>query len=118
LWPDDSLAANAVTGRLGAVLCLAEPFRLHLNYSRGFRAPGITDLGTVGIQGNGLFESSYADLAGRNAMVGDRADDRAVSSGNPVAPVRPETSDNYEAGFTWRNSRVRAEAGASWINLN
>ena len=118
LWPNDSLAANAVTGRVGAIWRLAEPFRMHFNYSRGFRAPGITDLGTVGIQGNGLFESSYADLAGRGAFVGDRADDRAVSSGRPVAPVRPETSDNFETGFTVKNSRVRVEAGGFWMNLN
>ncbi|MBS1858772.1 MAG: TonB-dependent receptor [Acidobacteria bacterium] len=118
LWPNDSLAANAVTGRLGATFRFAEPLRLYFNYSRGFRAPGITDLGTVGIQGNGLFETSYADLAGRGAFVGDRADDLAVSSGRPVAPVRPETSDNFDAGFAIRNSRVRIEAGGFRMSLN
>jgi hemoglobin/transferrin/lactoferrin receptor protein len=118
LWPDDSLAANAVTGRVGAIWRIAGSLRAHAGYSRGFRAPGITDLGTVGIQGNGLFESSYADLAGRGACIGDRADDRAVSSGRPVAPVRPETSDNYEAGFTVKNARVLIEAGGFWMRLN
>ncbi len=118
LWPNDSLAANAVTGRVGAIWRVAEPLRVHFNYSRGFRAPGIPDLGTVGIQGSGLFESSYADLVGRGAFVGDRADDRAVSSGRPVAPVRPETSDNFETGFTIRNSRLRLEAGGFCMALN
>jgi outer membrane receptor protein involved in Fe transport len=118
LWPNDSLAAHAVSGRLGAVWRIREPFRAHFNFSRGFRAPGITDLGTVGIQGNGVFESSYADLAGRGALVGDRADDRAVSSGRAVAPVRPETSDNYEGGVSWRSKRLRAEVSGFWIHLN
>ena len=117
LWPNDSLAANAVTGRFGVIFRLADPLHIRFNYSRGFRAPGITDLGTVGVQGNGLFESSYADLVGRGGTVGDRADDRAVSSLRPVAPVRPETSDNFEAGITWKGGRVRGELNAFWINL-
>ncbi|MBM3813710.1 MAG: TonB-dependent receptor [Acidimicrobiia bacterium] len=118
LWPDDSLAANAVTGRLGATWRIGEPFRLHFNFSRGFRAPNITDLGSVGLQGNGMFETSYADLIGRGAMVGNRADDRALSSGRAVAPVRPETSDNYEAGFSWRLSPVRGDVRSFRISLN
>jgi hemoglobin/transferrin/lactoferrin receptor protein len=117
LWPNDSLAANAVTGRLGATFRVRDALRVHFNYSRGFRAPGITDLGTLGIQGNGNYESSYADLAGRGASVGDRADDRAVSSGRSVAPVRPESSDNFEAGFTLKGARWRAELNGFWINL-
>ena len=65
LWPDDSLAVNNVTGRLGAVVRVSDPLRIHAHYSRGFRAPSVTDLGTVGLQGNGAFEASYIDLAGR-----------------------------------------------------
>jgi hemoglobin/transferrin/lactoferrin receptor protein len=118
LWPNDSLSANSVTGRIGATLRITSLLRTYASYSRGFRAPGITDLGTVGVQGNGLFEASYADLVGRNAYVGNRADDQAVSSGRQVSSVRPETSDNYEAGFTVRNSRVRIEAGGFWMSLN
>ncbi len=118
LWPNDSLAANAVAGRIGATVRIAGLLRSYASYSRGFRAPGITDLGTVGVQGNGLFEASYADLVGRGATVGDRADDRAVSSGRPVSSVRPESSDNYEAGLAFRNSRARIEVGGFWMSLN
>jgi hemoglobin/transferrin/lactoferrin receptor protein len=117
LWPDDSAAANAVSGRAGVVYRIARPVAAHFNYSRGFRAPGMTDLGTVGIQGNGFYEASYADLSGRGAYVGDRADDRAVSSGNPVDRVRAETSDNYDFGVRVSARRVRAAATGFVIDL-
>jgi hemoglobin/transferrin/lactoferrin receptor protein len=117
LWPDDSLAANALSGRASVVYKIAEPVAAHFNYSRGFRAPSMTDLGTVGIQGNGFYEASFADLAGRGAMVGDRADDRAVSTGQPLERARPETSDNYDFGVRLASGRVRASATVFVIDL-
>lgn len=118
LWPDDSAAANNVTGRAGVVYEVAQPLRIFFQYSRGFRAPSITDLGTVGLQGNGAFEANAADLAGRNATIGNRADANAVSTGRPVVPVRSETSDNFDFGFLVRAGRVRLEAGGFYIRLN
>jgi outer membrane receptor protein involved in Fe transport len=118
LWPNDSLATDAVTGRIGAVFALANPVRLHAQYSRGFRSPNITDLGTIGVQGNGFYETSYADLAGRGATIGTRADDRAISTGLPVQPVRPEKSGNYEAGVLLRTSRVSADVNLFLFDLS
>lgn len=117
LWPDDRLAANAVSGRFGAVLRLSDPVRLHFTWSRGFRAPNMTDLGTAGIQGNGFFETSFSDLVGRQATIGDRADERALSTGRAVSQVRAETSDNFDAGLVIRGSRMRAEFSAFRIAL-
>jgi outer membrane receptor protein involved in Fe transport len=117
LWPNDSLSANALSGRAGATFRMAAPFWLHFNYSRGFRAPNITDLGTIGIQGNGNFETSFADIASRNAEIGDRADSAAKSTGTAVAKLRPETSDNLDYGFTVRTGRVRAEFNGFWNRL-
>jgi hemoglobin/transferrin/lactoferrin receptor protein len=117
LWPDDSMAANSVTGRIGAVVRVAGPLRVHTHYSRGFRAPSVTDLGTVGLQGNGAFEAAFVDIAGRGATVGDRADDRAVSTGNAAARVRPESSDNYDAGFQFSSARARFEVTGFRIHL-
>lgn len=118
LWPDDSAAANAVTGRLGAVYEVAQPLRIFAQYSRGFRAPSVTDLGTIGLQGNGAFETSASELAGRGATIGDRADTLAAATGRAVVPVRPETSDSFDLGFLVRGTRVRFEASAFHIRLN
>lgn len=117
LWPNDSLSANALSGHAGVTVHAPESLYLHANYSRGFRAPSMTDLGTLGIQGNGNFEASYADVAGLGGMVGDRADDKAVSTGVEVEQLRPETSDSLDAGVTLRWSRFRAELTGFWSRL-
>jgi hemoglobin/transferrin/lactoferrin receptor protein len=78
----------------------------------------MTDLATVGIQGNGFFEASFSDLAGYSATVGDRADDQAVSTGREVAQVRSEISDNYDVGFKIASGRVRTEVSGFWMDLS
>lgn len=105
LWPDDSLTANAVTPRFGAVVTLAEGFNLSAQVSRGFRTPHITDLGTLGLTGNG-FEANAVDLAGRGATIGSTAGGTAVSTGIPVARLKPETSWSYEGGLHLHRSRI------------
>ncbi|MBI5282740.1 MAG: TonB-dependent receptor [Candidatus Solibacter usitatus] len=117
LWPNDSLSANALSGRAGVTVRAASGLWIHGQYSRGFRAPNVTDLGTLGIQGNGNYESSYSSLGGRRAQVGDRADDRAVSTGTAVERLRPETSDNVDAGFTLKTSRLRADFTGFWLRM-
>lgn len=118
LWPDDSLSANAVTGRTGIVAWLTDWFGAHVNFSRGFRAPNVTDLGTLGLQGNGAFEAAVADLAGRNATIGDSADDRAVSTGVAVERLRPEVSNDYDFGVRIRSSRVSARFAGFRLTLD
>ncbi|MEY3284312.1 MAG: hypothetical protein RIR86_2325 [Acidobacteriota bacterium] len=98
LWPDDRLKAGAVTPRLGAVLTLAENINISAQVSRGFRVPSITDLGTLGLTGNG-YEANAVDLAGQGATLGATGGSDAVSTGIPVAQLRPETSWSYEAGL-------------------
>ena len=117
LWPNDSIAANNLTGRIGAVVRVHEFWRIHSHYSRGFRAPSVTDLGTVGLQGNGAFEAAYVDLDGRGATIGSRADDQAVSTGLAVGRVRSERSENYDLGFQFSSPRARFEVTGFRINL-
>src|SRR5262249_33420838 len=105
LWPNDDLTADAVTPRLGAVLTVAEGLNISAQVSRGFRAPHITDLGTLGLTGNG-FEANATDLAGKGATVGTTADGSAVSTSIPVAQLKPETSWSYEGGVHLHRSRV------------
>ncbi len=114
----DSLAANALTGRIGASVHLRGPLFAHGRYSRGFRAPNITDLGTLGLQGNGAFEANPNDVIRRNATIGDRADDRAQPTGRAVERLRPEFSNNYEAGLTIQHRHINAEVAGFWMDLS
>jgi len=118
LWPDDSLAANSFTGRLGIVVRAGGGVSVHGLYSRGFRVPNMTDLGTLGLQGNGFYETSASGVAGRDATVGDRADALARSTGKPVTQLSPETADNWEGGASWQAGRLRLEATAFLLRLN
>ncbi len=105
LWPNDSLKVDSVTPRFGAVLTLAPGLTLSAQVSRGFRAPHITDLGTLGLTGVG-FEIAVADLAGKGATIGTTADRNAISSGLAATQLKPETSWSYEGGIHWRNRRI------------
>lgn len=104
LWPDDALDASAWTFRLGGVFELGDGLSLAGTVGRGFRAPHITDLGTLGLTGAG-FEASYADVAGLNPRVGSTADARAVDIGRAAAALEPETSLTYEGSLRWRRPR-------------
>ncbi|HKX26719.1 MAG TPA: TonB-dependent receptor, partial [Blastocatellia bacterium] len=108
LWPDDSLTASAVTPRFGTVVTLRRGLTLSAQVARGFRAPHTTDLGTLGLTGNG-FEANAADLAGRGALIGTTADRNAISTGLPAARLKPETSWTYEGGIHLRRGRLEAD---------
>ena len=108
LWPDDSLAAFDTTFRVAGVLTPAEPWTVLLSISRGFRAPHMTDLGTLGLTGSG-YEVAAPDVAGLGGTVGSTADASAVSTGRPVEQLTPETSLQYEASVGYRNSFFRTD---------
>jgi hemoglobin/transferrin/lactoferrin receptor protein len=105
LWPDDSLDVSDVTFRAGIIATPVAGFSLSANFSRGFRAPHITDLGTLGLTGAG-FEVAAPDVAGLGGTIGSTAGSTAVSTGLPVVQVEPETSMNYEFGIAYRNKRI------------
>ncbi len=105
LWPDDELTADAVTPRFGAVVTIVEGLTISGQVSRGFRAPHITDLATIGLTGNG-FEANASDLAGRGATVGSSAARDAISTGIAVSQLKPETSWSYEGGIHFNRSRI------------
>ncbi len=99
--PTPSPAASAPPQELrGAVW-------FHFNYARAFRAPSITDLGTLGLQGNGYYEASYAAIATLGGYIGSNASANAVSTGRRVEPLRPESSDSVDYGVTIRTERFR-----------
>ncbi len=116
LWPDDDLSVDSLTPRFGAVITFAAGFNLSAQVSRGFRTPHITDLGTLGLTGNG-FEANAVDLAGKGATIGSTAASSAVSTGIPVAQLKPETSWNYEGGVHLHRSRIDIDVNGFVNNI-
>ena len=110
LWPNDSLAVTSFSGRVAATYRFLPSLLLVGGFSRGFRAPNMTDLGTLGLQGNGAFEAAFADLAGRSAEIGSTADDRAVSIGQAAARLKPEYTNNFDGGVRFERRHFTAEA--------
>jgi outer membrane receptor protein involved in Fe transport len=104
LWPDDSLFDSDVTFRAGLLATPIEGLNLRANIGRGFRAPHVTDLGTLGLTGAG-FEVAAPDVAGLGAEIGTTAGNNAVSIGLPVTQLESETSLNYEFGARYHNNR-------------
>jgi hemoglobin/transferrin/lactoferrin receptor protein len=117
LWPDDSLDVSDVTFRAGVVVTPIPGFTLSGNVSRGFRAPHITDLGTLGLTGSG-FEVAAPDVEGLDGTIGSTAGSNAVSTGKPVVQVEPETSISYEFGIAYRNRHFSTNFAAFINDIN
>jgi hemoglobin/transferrin/lactoferrin receptor protein len=109
LWPDDSLRVDDFSGRVGAVATAAKGLNFAFNFSRGFRAPNITNLGSVGLVGVG-FQVAASEVTALGALVGTTADERAVSTNVGVAPLRSETSNNVDFSVRYRRGRFDTEA--------
>src|SRR5262249_6461179 len=115
LWPDDRLKVHDFSGRIGAVISPNEHFGFVLNYSRGFRAPNITDLGTLGLTGDGL-EADSTSAAALGGTIGTTAGNDAVSTGVAVQKQRSEVSNNFDAGF--RVHYRRFDADVTWFLID
>jgi outer membrane receptor for ferrienterochelin and colicin len=108
LWPDDEQDFSSVTFRTGVVVTPGTTWTFTANVGRGFRAPHITDLGTVGLTGSG-FEITPGALAGRGATIGSGAGADAVTTGRPADRLDPEKSLSYEASVRFRRARVSTD---------
>jgi outer membrane receptor protein involved in Fe transport len=115
LFPDDSLRVADFSGRLGVVTTLADGLNLAFNYSRGFRAPNITALGSTGLVGVG-YQVATTDVLGLGATIGSTADAFAVSTGVEVSPLSSETSNNYDFSLRFRKGRFDTEVGGFIID--
>lgn len=65
---------------------------------RGFRAPNLNDLGSLGLNDLG-FEIPAADSIPAGAILGNSSGEGATPLGRPVAALRAESLYSYEAGF-------------------
>jgi outer membrane receptor protein involved in Fe transport len=101
LWRDDQADFSSLTFRAGAVLTVSPELTFSANVARGYRAPHITDLGTVGLTGSG-FEVSSAAIAGLGGQIGSTADANAVGTGQSADVLDPEKSLSYEGAVRFR----------------
>jgi len=116
LWGDDSLGVSDLSGRVGAVLRVHGNFRIAASYSRGFRAPNITDLGTLGLTGDG-FEVDYQSAAALGGTIGSTAGADAVNTGISLGPQRSEVTDNFDFGVRYGSKRFATEATVFLIDF-
>jgi hemoglobin/transferrin/lactoferrin receptor protein len=117
LWPDDTLRVGDFSGRIGATVTPVKGASLVFNYSRGFRAPNITDLGTLGLTGDG-FEADFASSNALGGTIGTTANDQAVTTGVPVQRQRSEISNNFDVGVRVRRGRVETELTGFVIDID
>ncbi len=108
LWGDDNLTTSAFSGRIGAVVHPAKEFRLAFNYSRGFRYPNMTDLGTLGLTGDG-FEVDHITTGALGGFIGTTAGSNAVSTGLPVVKLAPEYANSYDVSLRFQHKRFDSE---------
>jgi hemoglobin/transferrin/lactoferrin receptor protein len=108
LWPSDSLRVHDLTGRGGMLVHARSDLSFSFHFSRGFRAPHITDLGTLGVTGSG-FEVAEPEASRLGGLIGSTAGSNAVSTGRLVTRHQPEVSFNYEGSVRYYHQRLRAE---------
>lgn len=117
LWQDDSLRVGDFSGRIGTVIRLFEGLRVAFNYSRGFRYPSMTDLGTLGLTGDG-FEVDYTSAINLGGTIGTTAGADAVTTGIPVSRQRSEFSNNFDASLRWTSKRFDTEFTVFRLDIN
>jgi outer membrane receptor protein involved in Fe transport len=116
LWRDDSQRFADWSGRIGAVVRIVDNFRFAFNYTRGFRYPSVTDLGTLGLTGDG-FEVDYTSAIGLGGTIGSTADNTATNTGISVAKMRSEYTNGYDFSFRWSNKRIETDFTVFRIDL-
>lgn len=116
LWNDDELSTADWSGRLGAVIRANDHVRFAFNYGRGFRYPSMTDLGTLGLTGDG-FEVDHITAGAFGGQIGTTAASDAVTTGLSVAKQESEFSNNFDASVRFENKRVDMEFTAFRLDI-
>ena len=97
-----------VTFNTGLVYSINEHFNLTANLSRGFRAPNVSDFGSVGISGIG-FEITPEEGERLGGFVGRFDPSKPEGTGQkPIGQLKPEKNYTYDVGVKFRSSRGSA----------
>lgn len=114
---DERVTANAITFQGGGVFALNRFLNVTANASRGFRAGNAADFASIGLTGGGGFEISPGRARGFNALVGSNEGTTAISTGQRVGTLQPETADTYELGLKAHGARVSASVSVFTVEL-
>jgi hemoglobin/transferrin/lactoferrin receptor protein len=108
LWGDDELTTSGFSGRIGAVVRATEALRFAFNYGRGFRYPSMTDLGTLGLTGDG-YEVDHITSGALGGVIGTTAGADAESTGIAVTKQTSEFSNNYDLSIRYQRKNFDTE---------
>ena len=86
---------------------ITDAFGLHGLVSRGFRAPNLNDLGALGLNDLG-YEIPAADAIPAGALLSTDAGEAALSKGQRLQSLAPESLMNYEFGVRFTTRRLYA----------
>lgn len=114
---DSSIRVDDVTFNFEAIAFIKKYLGVVGNISRGFRAPNILDLGTVGRTSFGAEVLSGA-AAALNGEIGTSLGLNAKSTGKLVSSPKPENLINYEIGLRFQKKRVTSSFTFFNTNLN
>lgn len=93
-WTGHASLSYRITSSLG----------LHVSGSRGFRAPNLNDLGSIGLNDLG-YEIPVVEALAARPLLADSAGEGALSKGANARALSVETVRNLEAGLQWRSAR-------------
>ena len=116
MWSDDSLRVADFSGRIGAVAKIFKGLNLAFNYTRGFRYPSMTDLGTLGLTGDG-FEVDYTSAINLGGTIGSDSSANAISTGFSVAKQTSEYSNTYDFSVRYTNKRFNTDLTVFYLQL-
>jgi outer membrane receptor protein involved in Fe transport len=117
LVPDDSARVDDFSGRIGLVYTFTPGLDIAFNYSRGFNAPNTTELGTLGLTGDG-FEVATVEARQLGGSFGNMAGDKAISTDQPIKAISSEFSNNFDLSFRFHNQRLSASVTGFITDIN
>lgn len=79
---------------------------------RGFRAPNITDLASLGLISQGGYDVPSAEAVAVGAIMGADSGDGALSTGKAMRKLGAESLYSYELGFTVSTQKLYARVQA------
>jgi hemoglobin/transferrin/lactoferrin receptor protein len=101
-----------VTFNTGLAWQIHSIVNLHFLVGRGFRAPNVTDMASMGLITQGGFDMPSYEATTSGAIIGADSGDGALSTGKRFQDLRAESLYSYELGFTLSTSKLYARVQA------